>query len=119
MMILPVSGYQIRTSPTKRKLKRQGTVAPSLVVRNKSHAAAQLRYIRGQAIVGKGKAGTVFYIDGIFQPPKISSRCRAIASATSSRHGRAATWTLIGSPSGEVPTRTVALGQPVRLCICM
>ncbi len=55
---------------------------------------------------------------GIFQPPNTSSRWRAVASATSSRHGRAETCTPIGMPSGEVPTRTVAVGHPVRLCIC-
>src|SRR5262245_32527991 len=39
---------------------------------------------------------------GAFQPPSVVSRCRASLNATSSRHFRAATWTPIGIPSGEV-----------------
>ena len=38
-----------------------------------------------------------------------------MANATSSRHGGATTCTPMGRPSGEVPQRTTAPGQPVRL----
>jgi hypothetical protein len=55
---------------------------------------------------------------GFFHPPNVCSRCRTSARATSSRQGLAATWTPSGSPSGEVPTRTVAVGHPVRLYAC-
>ena len=49
------------------------------------------------------------------QPPSARSSAAAAASATSSRHGRATSCTPIGSPSGELPQRTTAAGQPVRL----
>ncbi len=55
-------------------------------------------------------------IGGGCQPPDAASTTAAAASARSSRHGRATSWTPIGRPSGDVPPRTTAAGQPVRLC---
>lgn len=52
---------------------------------------------------------------GICQPPTEASTRFALAKAMSSRQGRAANWTFIGSPSGEVPARTTTAGHPVRL----
>ena len=49
------------------------------------------------------------------RPGRVSS-ASAAASAMSSRHGCAATCTPIGSPSADVPQRTVAAGQPVSEC---
>ena len=52
---------------------------------------------------------------GADQPPSACSTTPAAASATSSRHGRATSWTPIGRPSAEVEQRTVAAGQPETL----
>ena len=41
----------------------------------------------------------------------------ATANATSSRHGRATICTPIGKPFLELPARTTAAGQPVRLYV--
>ena len=48
-------------------------------------------------------------------PPSSRSSNPATASATWSRHGCATTCTPIGRPAVEVPQRTTAQGQPVRL----
>jgi hypothetical protein len=52
---------------------------------------------------------------GRCQPPSASSKYCATARATSSRQGRATICTPRGNPSGDVPPRTTAAGQPVRL----
>ena len=48
--------------------------------------------------------------------PSAVSSANAAASAMSSRQGWAATCTPIGSPSADVPQRTVAAGHPVNEC---
>jgi len=50
-------------------------------------------------------------------PPKAVSKKHAVANTTSSRHGRPANWTPIGSLSLVVPARITATGQPLRLCV--
>lgn len=55
------------------------------------------------------------YPPGGRQPPSAASMHAAAARATSSCHGPAMTWTPTGS-SSELPARTTAQGQPVRLC---
>ncbi len=52
---------------------------------------------------------------GGIHPPSSRSSTPATASATWSCHGCATTCTPIGRPAAEVPQRTTAQGQPVRL----
>src|SRR5262249_56265249 len=64
---------------------------------------------------GRGHPSSWSVSAGACQPPIVSSRYRATASATSSRDERATTWTPMGMPSFEVPVLTTTHGQPQRL----
>ena len=112
-----------RTPPSIDRI-RAGVSSPLQPMRTNESAAEGSRPGGGRDRCGRASTDAIRectahaadgQIGGRCQPPSASSTTLAAARTMSSRHGGPMSWTPIGSPSGDVPPRTTADGQPVRL----